>query len=260
MRSIESTIGEGGVATVVLNRPDQLNALNFDLADNLRADLDRFAASDEVKAIVITGAGRAFSAGGDLTSLAPAPQADGHIDLGRQVSDAMAKHFGPMMSALMAFPKPVVVAINGIAAGGAAGIALCGDVILAGRAAKIKIVQTTQLGIVSDLGASWLLQRSIGRQGALAVMLLGEAIGAEHAQHLGLVWEVVEDDRLLARAQEVARSLAKVPAAAVRAARNLVDAAATRTFDEMMELERLHLRDLAAAPELLTRINFFLKK
>lgn len=260
MRSIESTIGESGVATLVLNRPESLNALNFDLVDTLRADLLKFAASNEVRAIVITGAGRAFSAGGDLTSLAPVPQADGHVDMGRQVSDAMRDHFAPLMNTLMSFPKPIVVAINGIAAGGAAGIALCGDVILAGRAGKIKFVQTPQLGIIADLGASWLLQRSIGRQGALAAMLLGEAIGAEHAQRLGLVWEVVDDDQLAARAQVVARSLAAVPAAAVRATRQLVDTAAASTFAEMMELERLQLRDLAAAPELLARINFFLKK
>ena len=260
MRSIESTISEGGVATVLLNRPDRLNALNFDLVDTLRADLIELAATDAVKSIVLTGSGRAFSAGGDLTALAPVPQADGHVDMGRQVSEAMRDHFGPMMKTLMAFPKPVVVAINGMAAGGAAGIALCGDVILAGRSAKLKLVQTPQLGIIADLGAGWLLQRSVGRQRALSIMLLGDTIDAERAERLGIVWEVVDDEQLLARAQAVAAALAMVPAATVRATRNLVDASASRTFDEMMEQERIQLRDLAAAPELLARVNFFLKK
>lgn len=260
MRSIESTIGEGGVATLVLNRPDRLNALDLDLVNNLRADLARFATDDQVKAIVITGAGRAFSAGADLTALEPKPQANGHVDMGRQVSDIVLTHFAPLMSELMAFPKPVVTAINGIAAGGGAGIALCGDVILAGRAGKIKFVQSQQLGIVADLGANWLLQRAAGRQAALAATLLGETISAEHAQRLGLVWEVVDDDQLAAKAQAVGESLARVPAAAVRASRHLVDTAAMSTFEQMLELERIHLRDLAAAPELLARVNFFLKK
>lgn len=260
MRSIESTIGEGGIATLVLNRPDRLNALDVEIVCNLRSDLTRFAAAEEVKAIVITGAGRAFSAGADLTALAPKPQADGRVDMGAQVSDLMLTHFGPMMSELMAFPKPVVTAINGIAAGGAAGIALCGDVVLAGRAGKFKFVQSQQLGIVADLGASWLLQRTVGRQTALATMLLGETISAENALRLGLVWEVVDDEKLVARAQEVAQSLSRVPAAAVRASRNLVDTAAAATFEQMLELERLHLRDLASAPELLAQVNSFLKK
>ena len=260
MRSIESTIGEGGVAIVLLNRPDRLNALNFDLMDTLHAELIELAANDAVKSIVLSGSGRAFSAGGDLTSLATAPQADGHIDMGLQVSEAMRDHFGPAMKTLMAFPKPIVTAINGMAAGGAAGLALCGDVILAGRSGKLKLVQTPQLGIIADLGASWLLQRSIGRQRALAAMLLGDTIDAERAERLGIVWEVVDDDKLMARAVDVAKALAAVPGATVRATRNLVDASASRTFDEMMEQERLQLRDLAAAPELLARVNFFLKK
>lgn len=260
MRSIESTIGEGGVATLVLNRPERLNALDLDLVANFRSDLTRFAAAAEVKAIVITGAGRAFSAGADLTALSPKPGADGHVDMGRQVSDTMLTTFIPLMSELMAFPKPVVTAINGIAAGGAAGVALCADVVLAGREGKFKFVQSQQLGIVADLGASWLLQRAAGRQASLAAMLLGETISAEHAQRLGLVWEVVDDDQLAARAQAVALSLGRVPPEAVRASRNLVDTAAASTFEQMLELERLHLRDLAAAPELLARVNFFLKK
>lgn len=260
MRSIESTIGKGGVATLVLNRPERLNALDLDLVANFRSDLTRFAAAAEVKAIVITGAGRAFSAGADLTALSPKPGADGHVDMGRQVSDTMLTTFIPLMSELMAFPKPVVTAINGIAAGGAAGVALCADVVLAGREGKFKFVQSQQLGIVADLGASWLLQRAAGRQASLAAMLLGETISAEHAQRLGLVWEVVDDDQLAARAQAVALSLGRVPPEAVRASRNLVDTAAASTFEQMLELERLHLRDLAAAPELLARVNFFLKK
>lgn len=134
------------------------------------------------------------------------------------------------MKTLMAFPKPIVTAINGMAAGGAAGLALCGDVILAGRSGKLKLVQTPQLGIIADLGASWLLQRSIGRQRALAAMLLGDTIDAERAERLGIVWEVVDDDKLMARAVDVAKALAAVPGATVRATRNLVDASASRTF------------------------------
>lgn len=260
MRCIETTLGDGGVATVLLNRPDRLNALDFELVDTLRTELDALAGDAAVKAIVISGAGRAFSAGADLTALAPVPQADGRVDMGRQVSEAMSGHFGPMVAALMNFPKPVVSAVNGIAAGGGAGIALCADIVLAGREGKLKFVQTQQLGIVADLGATWLVQRVAGRQVALATMLLGETITAERAERLGLVWEVVDDDKLLSRAALLAAELGRAPAAAVRATRHLVDMAAGATFQQMMEIERVHLRDLASAPELLARVNAFMKK
>ncbi len=260
MRSVAVTISEHGVATVTLNQPERLNALSVELCDDLRAELARLAVADNVKAIVITGAGRAFSAGGDITALTPKPQADGHVDLGQQISELMIRCFRPLMSALMAFPKPVVSAINGLAVGGGAGIALCADVVLAGREGKIKFVQGQQMGIIADLGASWLLQRVAGRQTALAAVLLGETINAERLERLGLVWEVVEDSQLLSRAQIVAQSLCRVPCAVVLASRNLIDAATTATYDQLLELERVYLRDLGTRPELLAMVNGFLKK
>ena len=147
--------------------------------------------------------------------------------------------------------------INGIAAGGGAGIALCADVALCGTSGKFKFVQATQLGIVADLGANWLLPRMVGRGAALSGILLGETLNAERAASLGLIWEVVEDASLLARAQTHARVLAGIPREAVVATRNLVDAAFGTDFRQMLELERLQQRDLCARPELEARIESF---
>ena len=260
MNTVAIAISEHGVATVTLNQPERLNALSVALCDDLRAELARLAVAVEVKALVITGAGRAFSAGGDITALTPKPNADGHVDLGHQVSELMINCFRPLMSALMTFPKPVVSAINGLAVGGGAGIALCADIVLTGREGKIKFVQGQQMGIIADLGASWLLQRVAGRQTALAAVLMGETINAERMERLGLVWEVVEDNQLVARAQAVAKSLCRVPAEVVLASRNMIDTAATATFDQLLEMERLYLRDLGSRPELLAMVNSFLKK
>lgn len=247
-----------GIATVALNRPDHLNALNPELLSTLRGELERLAGNAAVHALVVTGTGRAFCSGADLTSfLSSASPAE--TDVGKTVSDAMEQSFNPLIAALMSFPKPVISAINGIAAGGGAAIALCADVIIAARTASLKFVQVQQLGCVADLGGNWFLQRAAGRSVALASILLGETIPAERACQLGLVWEVVNDDGLMARAQTIAQALTKVPQTAVIASRKLVDLSAVADIDTVLELERLYQRDLASRPELVATVRAFLE-
>lgn len=260
MRSIEVHIADNGVATLTLNRPEFLNALNLELVATLRADLAELAANPAVKAVIITGAGRAYCAGADLTAIDMKPDAEGHVDMGRIVSDLMNKEFGPLVSELIKFPKPVVSALNGMAVGGGVGLALCADVVIAGREGKLKIVQCQQLGIIADLGASWFIQRMAGRGAAVAMSLLGETLDAERLERLGLVWEVVDDDQLKARAEAVAASLARVPPESVLATRRMADMSATESFETMTEQERLYLRDLATLPFLKARIAAFKSK
>ncbi len=257
MKTVLTMIDEDGVATLTMNRPDRFNALDNVLLDELRAALAQLAADENCKAMVITGAGRAFCAGADLNTFLGTRSEGRHSDTGHQVSDGMQQRFNPLMLDLMDFPKPVVTAINGIAAGGGAGIALCADVVVCGTSGKLKFVQATQLGIVADLGANWLLPRIAGRGVALSGILLGETISAERAAALGLIWEVVEDALLLARAQAHARVLAGIPLETTMATRNLVDAAFGTDFRQMLELERLQQRDLCARPELAARIESF---
>ncbi len=257
MPNVLIAIDEGGIATLTMNRPDRFNALDNALLDELRAALAQLDVDESCKALVITGAGRAFCAGADLNTFVETRSEGRHSDTGHQVSDGMQQRFNPLMVDLMDFPKPVVTAINGIAAGGGAGIALCADVVLCGVSGKFKFVQATQLGIVADLGANWLLPRIAGRGVALSGILLGETLSAERAATLGLIWEVVDDASLLARAQAHARVLAGIPRETVLATRNLVDAAFGTDFRQMLELERLQQRDLCARPELTARIESF---
>ena len=260
MRSIDLQIAENGIATLTLNRPEALNALNLDLVKTLRGDLAELATNPQVKAVIVTGAGRAFCAGADLAAMEIKPDADGHVDMGRIVSDLMTGEFGPLVVELMNFPKPVVSAINGMAVGGGVGLALCADVVIGSREAKLKIVQCQILVAIADLGATWFIQRTAGRAAALSMSLLGESLDADRLERLGLVWEIVEADQLKAKAEAVAASLAAVPPESVLATRRMADMAATAPFAAMMEQERLYLRDLATLPFLKARIAAFKSK
>jgi 2-(1,2-epoxy-1,2-dihydrophenyl)acetyl-CoA isomerase len=163
-----------------------------------------------------------------------------------------------MMELLYGFPRPVVSAINGIAAGGGAGIALCADIVLAAHSAALKVVQVPQLGIAADLGANWLLARIVGRSRALGACLTGTTIRSEQLLAWGLTWECIEDQRLLERSQEIASQLARVPAATVIATRNLVDRAPASSFDSNLEEERLYQAQLCNAPFFTDSVSRFL--
>jgi 2-(1,2-epoxy-1,2-dihydrophenyl)acetyl-CoA isomerase len=242
MNNVEFTIGERGGACLALNRPSKLNALNIDLIQEITETLHDAATRDDVSALIVTGNGRGFCAGADL-SIFSANMADG-ISAGVLVSGLMRDYFNPMMSAFYQFPRPLIMAINGIAAGGGVGIALCGDIVLAARSSALKVVQVPQLEIVADLGANWMLPRLAGRGRAMGMCLMGDTIAADKMEKWGLVWECVDDSELLPRAEEVARHLASVPAETVIATRNMVDASNHLTFEQLLVQERYYQRDL----------------
>lgn len=247
-----------GVATMTMNRPERFNALSLDLLDALTGTLKDLAADPRCKALVVTGAGTAFCAGADLNTFAEVRDQQRHLDTGHQVAETMERRFNPLMVALYTFPKPVISAVNGIAAGGGACVALCADVVLCGASGTFKFVQVPQLSIVADLGAHWFLQRIAGRAVAMAATLLGETLSATRAASLGLVWEVVPDMALLPRAQAVAAKLAQAPPDVVIATRALVDAGATTGLPQSLDSERLHQRDFCARPGFLANIEAFL--
>ena len=256
METIELTVDEQGIALLALNRPQVLNVLSIQLMSELRSALTELAADDGVRALILTGRGRGFCAGADLTALAAGATAG--EKLGVAVSRAMLQHFNPMMQAIYQFPKPVVSAINGIAAGGGAGLALCADIVIAAESATLKLVQVQQLGIVADLGANWLLPRISGRSRAMGACLLGDTLPIAQLQDWGLVWECVEDERLLQRAQELAQRLAAVPAETVVATRRLVDECSDRGYVGMLEEERRCQEQLCDSPVLAESVARFL--
>ena len=236
METIRVEVDERGIALLELNRPAVLNVLNVQLLTELSAALQALGEQDEVRALIVTGCGRGFCAGADLLPLADV--ATREESLGQHISAAMAQYFNPMMALLYNFPRPVVSAINGIAAGGGAAIALCADIVLAANSAALKVVQVPQLGIAADLGANWLLPRMAGRARALGACLLGDTLPAARLLEWGVVWECVPDQQLLTRSSELAERLAKVPAETVVASRRLIDSATKQSFEASLEDER----------------------
>ncbi|NIB42487.1 enoyl-CoA hydratase [Pseudomaricurvus alkylphenolicus] len=258
MPLVDYSLDADGIATVYLNRSDVLNVLNPELMTEMKLLLSDLAENPEVRALVITGKGKGFCAGADLTAVDPETLERGR--LGKWVSDSMLHHFNPMMIQIYEFPKPVISAINGIAAGGGAGLALCADLVIAARSAAIKVVQVPQLGIVADLGANWLLPRLSGRGRALGACLLGDTLDAQTLEQWGLVWECVDDDELLHKARERAVKLASVPANTITQTRRLIDSAAQSTFNDMLEQERLVQEELCDQDHFGQQVQRFLNR
>ena len=237
MTALVQSALQDGVATLTLNRPEALNALGPDLMAALVAALRACVADERTRAIVLTGAGRAFSAGGDIGwfgEVLAGGTAHAQGEVGRFMEDAG----NPLTQAIAECPVPVVSAVNGACAGGAVGIALAADVVLAARSAYFLVPQVSQLGIVPDLGATWMLSRLLGRSRALGMALLGERIDAAQAEQWGLIWRCVADADLLEQAQAIAQRLGSTSAAAVRDTRKLIDAAPASTLAQQLSAER----------------------
>ncbi|MCY1165970.1 MAG: enoyl-CoA hydratase/isomerase family protein [Pseudomonadota bacterium] len=237
MTSLVRYLLRDGVATLTLDRPQALNALGQKLMEDFLAALQACTADEHTRAIVLTGAGRAFSAGGDIgwfgELLAGGP-AHAQAEIGRFMEDAGNQ----ITQAIAGCPVPVVAAINGPCVGGAVGIALAADVVLAARSAYFLVPQVPQLGIVPDLGATWVLSRLLGRSRALGMALLGERIDAAQAEQWGLIWRCVADADLAEQAQALALRLGSTSAAAVRDTRCLIDAAPGNTLQQQLADER----------------------
>lgn len=225
---------EDTVALVTLDKPHRMNALCADMAVQLMDTLEACATSAQVRAVLLTGRGRAFCAGSDLG--ADVPVAD--LSPSERGELLLSTYFNPLIRRLAEFPKPVVVALNGPAVGGGVGLALSGAVVVAGEQAELRLPFVPRLGLVPDMGCTWWLTRVLGRGRALAAMCLGEAISAERAAQWGLVWSVVADESLPAEAMAVARRLADGPNEAYRAVRQLVDAALESDLATQLERER----------------------
>jgi 2-(1,2-epoxy-1,2-dihydrophenyl)acetyl-CoA isomerase len=243
---VRSTLHDG-VATLTLDRPEVLNALGPALLHDLHAALRACTADERIRAIVLTGAGAAFSAGGDIGWFAEV-LADGPSHAQAEIGRFMEDVGNPLTQAVAECPVPVVAAVNGPCVGGAVGIALAADIVLAARSAYFMVPQAPQLGVVPDLGATWSLGRLLGRGRAMGVALLGERISALQAEQWGLVWRCVDDADLLEQAHAVARRLGNASAAAIRDTRRLIDAAPGNTLDRQLGAERAAQRLHVAGP------------
>ncbi|MGD8452465.1 MAG: enoyl-CoA hydratase-related protein [Phycisphaerae bacterium] len=224
-----------GVLTITLNRPDALNALNGPMSVELGTALRLAQRNDAVRCIVLTGAGRAFCAGQDLKELAAAR--DGKLDdEGLELGAILRQRYNPLIVRLRTMEMPVIAAINGVAAGGGASLALAADLRLCARSAKL-IMAFVNIGLVPDMASTQTLVQQAGYARAAEMCMLGEPVSAEDALSWGLVNRVVDDEELAAAAQEFARRLAAKPTQAIGLAKRALNHAWTATLDEQLEYE-----------------------
>jgi len=241
-----------GVLSLTLNRPDKLNAFNEEMHLALRAGFERAHADESVRAVLLTGAGRGFSAGQDLGDRDPRK---GVPDLGHTIET----FYNPLLRLIRSLEKPVVCAVNGVAAGAGANIALACDITLAARSARF-IQAFAKIGLVPDSGGTWSLPRLIGEARAKALALTAEPLPAETAADWGLIWRAVDDDRLQEEATALARKLAAGPTRGLGMTKQAIQAAATNSLDQQLDLERDLQRAAGRSADYAEGVVAFLEK
>ncbi|MDE3079184.1 MAG: 2-(1,2-epoxy-1,2-dihydrophenyl)acetyl-CoA isomerase [Paracoccaceae bacterium] len=234
MTGSETVLAElrNGVLHLTLNRPDKLNAFTEEMHLALRAGLERARDDDAVRAVLLTGAGRGFCAGQDLGDRDPR-RGGPPPDLGR----TLETFYNPTLRLIRDLEKPVVCAVNGVAAGAGANIAFACDIVLAARSAKF-IQAFARIGLVPDAGGTWSLARILGEPRAKALALTAEPLMAETAADWGLIWKAVEDTALMTEAETLARSLATGPTLGLGMTKRLIQAAAGNSLEAQLDLER----------------------
>lgn len=252
MPSIRSE-NRGAWRKIVLNRPDRLNAFNDEMHGALMQALEEAAADAGCRAVLLTGEGRAFCAGQDLNDRQPDP-AD-PVDLGRTVD----RFYNPLVRRLRSLPKPVICAVNGVAAGAGANIALACDIVLAGRSARF-VQAFAKIGLVPDSGGTFFLPRLIGEARARAVAMTAEPVPAEVAAAWGMIWKVVDDDALQQEAEALALHLATQPTQGLALTKRALAASAANTLDEQLDLERDLQREAGRTPDYAEGVRAFMEK
>ncbi|GER13511.1 enoyl-CoA hydratase-related protein [Variovorax boronicumulans] len=247
-----------GIATLTLNLPHKLNPIAKDLQVELRDALERIRDDRTVRAVILTGAGKAFCVGADLSAMAP-PGEPGQT-LGDQTAEWMQKLSNPLIETLRTLPVPVVAAVNGPAAGAGVGLALAADVTIAARSAYFYLPFLPKLGIVPDLGCTWTIPRRAGRARAMGMALLDERLSAGRAVQWGLIWACADDEQLMDEARAIAQRLARLPAHAVLEAREAFDASEHHTLKEQLHYESERQRALIDRPSFREGVSAFLQK
>lgn len=226
---------DAGVATLTLNRPDRLNSFNDQMHAEVREALAAVRAGradGSVRVLVLTGAGRGFCAGQDLSDRAVAA-GDEAPDLGASVE----RNYKPLVLALRALDLPVIAAVNGVAAGAGANIALACDLVFAARSASF-IQSFAKLGLIPDTGGTWILPRLLGPARAMGLALLGDKLPAEQAEQWGLIWKCVDDEALMPTVQQVASALAQGPTFGYAQTKRLIWGSSTEDFEAQLNQER----------------------
>jgi len=245
-----------GVLRITLQRPERLNAFTATMLGELGETLSRARLSEgAVRAVLITGAGRAFSAGQDLAEIGDESGAAAGAELGEIVERGL----NPVVRAIATLDLPVIAAVNGVAAGAGANLALACDIVLAARSATF-VQAFEQLGLVPDAGGTWALPRLVGVARARALALTGEPVGAERAEAMGMIWRAVDDGSLAAESEALAARLARRATLGLAYTKQLLNLSATRTLDEQLDLERDYQRAAGTTADFAEGLAAFLAK
>jgi 2-(1,2-epoxy-1,2-dihydrophenyl)acetyl-CoA isomerase len=242
-----------GYRIITLNRPDKLNAFNDAMHEALRAAIDEAEADLDCRAILITGAGRAFCSGQDLSDRLAKPGET--VELGA----TQEKFYNPLVRKLRSLPFPVVAAVNGVAAGAGSSIALACDIVLAARAARF-IQSFARVGLIPDSGGTYFLPRLVGDARARGLALLAQELTAEKAADWGLIWRVVDDEALIYEARRICEHFSVAPTKGLALIKRALDASAGNTLDAQLDLERELQREAGGNPDYQEGVRAFMEK
>lgn len=243
-----------GAARLTLNRPDRLNSFTVQMHQETADALTRVETDPSVRVLLLTGAGRGFCAGQDLADRAVSPDRAAP-DLG----DSVERYYNPLIRRLTALPMPVICAVNGVAAGAGANIALACDLVLAARSARF-IQSFANIGLIPDSGGSWVLPRLIGQARALGLALTGQPLPAEEAERWGMIWRCVEDDQLIPEADALVARFAAGPTRGLAETKRLIRSTWSRSLDQELDLERDVMAALGASGDYREGVAAFLEK
>lgn len=241
---------KNGVAYITLNRPDKLNSFNREMALLLQEKLDECKTS-EVRCVYITGAGKAFSAGQDLAEVTD-PDGPG-------MQRILSEHYNPIVTRIRKLEKPVIAAVNGVAAGAGANIALCCDIVVAAESASF-IQAFSKIGLIPDSGGTYTLPRLIGWQKASALMMLGEKVSAADAERMGMIYKVFPDETFAENARHIATFLAEMPTKGLAYTKQILSMSFTTSFEEQLHDEDIFQQRAAQTGDYKEGVKAFLEK
>jgi 2-(1,2-epoxy-1,2-dihydrophenyl)acetyl-CoA isomerase len=244
----------GGIARLTLNRPERLNSFNTQMHEEVRDALFQVAHDENVRVLILSGAGRGFCAGQDLSEQAVIAD-DGSVDLGASIE----KYYAPLVLRLHSLKIPVICAVNGVAAGAGANLALACDIVIAKRSASF-IQSFCKLGLIPDTGGTYALPRLIGTARAMGLALLGDKLSAEQAAAWGMIWQCIDDidfDRVL---DATAEQLAGAPTQALARTKEAILSSGLRTLEQQLDHERTAMRDLGQTVDYKEGVAAFLEK
>ncbi|HNU86981.1 MAG TPA: enoyl-CoA hydratase-related protein [Ferruginibacter sp.] len=242
---------KNGVAYLTLNRPEKFNSFNREMALLMQAKLDEAASLHEVRCVYITGAGKAFCAGQDISELV----GENKIE----ISQILSEHYNPIVRRIRNLPKPVVAAVNGVAAGAGANIALCCDVVVASASASF-IQAFSKIGLIPDSGGTFTLPRLIGWQKASALMMTGDKASAAEAERLGMIYKVFDDDTFEEESRKIAGMLSQMPTRGLAYTKHVLNKSFHSTWEDQLLMEDKYQQKAAATEDYQEGINSFLEK